>query len=119
MHLDRILELLAKQMGNAASEEELAELEQLLRLYPNHRHLVSILQSIQSKKLKQPAHNEELVVREAWEKLQQQLGGVEERPAPVRRLFGRTFVKWAAVWICLVVGAAVLWFGSGRRRHDE
>lgn len=116
MHLDKILELLAKQMGNAASEEELAELEHLLQQYPNHQPLVAILQSIQSKKLKQPAQNEDLVVKEGWEKLQQKLHEIKTvAPEPAitpvgRKLFART-MKWtaAAALIGLVLLAVLLY----------
>lgn len=118
MNLDRILELLAKQMGNAASEGERMELEYLLQQYPNHQHLVSILQSIQSKKLKQPAQNEELVVREGWEKLQQKIKAlnahrkedVQESTAPVKSFFERHSVRWAAVWIGVALIGTIVYF---------
>lgn len=117
MNLDRILELLAKQMGNAASENDLVELEYLLQQYPNHQHLVSILKSIQSKKLKQPAQNEELIVKEGWEKLQQKLKEInfpqEEMPhtkPAVKNLFSKAGMKWAAVWIGLILLASIAYF---------
>ena len=40
MNLDGILELLAKQMGNAASKTDLMELEYLLQQYSNRQHLL-------------------------------------------------------------------------------
>ena len=118
MNLDRILELLAKQMGNAASESELLELEHLLKQYPNHQHLVSILRSIQSKKLKQPAQNEELVVKEGWEKLQEKLKAVaaeQQQSVPptdkkARKIFMRPSFQWAAVWIAVVLVSAITFF---------
>jgi transmembrane sensor len=117
MKVDRILELLAKQMGNAASEGDLAELEYLLKQYPNHQHLVSILKSIQSKKLKQPAQNEELIVKEGWEKLQQKIkeisfsqeAPVKEKATIVRSLFAKTQLKWAAVCIGLILLASLVY----------
>lgn len=103
-------------MGHAASESELMELEYLLGQYPNHQHLVSILQSIQSKKLKQPAQNEELIVKESWEKLQQKLQQItpakEEpriEPSKVRSLFEKTVIRWAAVWIGLVLLSSLVY----------
>ena len=125
MNLDRILELLAKRMGNEASEAELAELEELLRQDPHDRDIVSILQSIQSKKLKQPAHNEELVVNEAWGKMEQMLGeapgeGVSTAaPGRVRRMFGRRAVRWAAVWIGVIGVSAVGYMVASRGRHSD
>ena len=118
MNLDRILELLAKQMGNAASEADLIELEYLIQQYPNHRHLVSILKSIQSKKLKQPAQNEELIVKEGWEKLQQKLKEInlsQEKPQnknsdTIKSLFTKTSAKWAAVWIGLILLTSLIYF---------
>jgi ferric-dicitrate binding protein FerR (iron transport regulator) len=124
MNLDRILELLAKQMGNAASEAELIELESLLQLYPNHSHLVSILNSIQSKKLKQPAQNEELIVKEGWEKLQQKLKEVnlsKDQPqynaANVRSLFAKTQLRWAAAWIGLILLTSIIYFKLIKSGH--
>lgn len=115
MNLDRILELLAKQMGNAASEADLIELEYLLLQHPNHQHLVSILKSIQSKKLKQPAQNEELIVKEGWEKLQQKLKEIsfqenhQARHLIIRGVFARKQLQWAAVLIGLILLASVLY----------
>lgn len=114
MNLDRILELLAKQIGNAASENDLVELELLLQQHPNHQALVSILKSIQLKKLKQPAQNEELIVKESWEKLQEKLKQVdlsakepENNKLKVVRLVPGV-VRWAAVWIGLIsIGALI------------
>jgi ferric-dicitrate binding protein FerR (iron transport regulator) len=91
-------------MGNDASDDELSELERLLSEYPNHEHILSVLRSIQSKKLRQPAHNEELIVREAWEKLQ---GSLEPERAPRRMFFA---VKWAAVWIGVIVISTLFYF---------
>jgi ferric-dicitrate binding protein FerR (iron transport regulator) len=118
MNVDRILELLAKQMGNAASEADLIELEYLIQQYPNHRHLVSILKSIRSKKLKQPAQNEELIVKEGWEKLQLKIKEIslsQDQPqnkntATVKSLFAKTQVKWAAVWIGLIFLSSIIYF---------
>lgn len=119
MNLDRILELLAKQMGNLASDDEVTELEFLLQQYPHHKHLVSILRSIQSKKLKQPAQNEELIVRQGWEKLQEKMKTIEGATAPIvekeqktamRRLFTRYAMAWAAIFIATVILTSLYFF---------
>lgn len=117
MKLDRILELIARQMGQVASEDELKELESLLQQYPQHRHLVSILQSIQAKKLKQPTQNEDLVVAQGWEKLQQKMNSLHAEGAPptagrplVRNLLRPATLRWAAMCAGLLVLAAVLYF---------
>jgi ferric-dicitrate binding protein FerR (iron transport regulator) len=124
MNLDRILELLAKQMGNAASESDLTELEYLLQQYTNHQHLVSILKSIQSKRLKQPAQNEELIVKEGWEKLQQKLKEINlsQDKAPDEKAVIRSFhlkksVKWAAVWAGLILLTSLVYFKLSNTRH--
>jgi ferric-dicitrate binding protein FerR (iron transport regulator) len=125
MNLDRILELLAKQMGNAASEADLIELEYLLRQHPNHQHLVSILKSIQSKKLKQPAQNEELIVKEGWEKLQHKLKEISFQENPqarhinIRTVFVRKQLQWAAVLIGLILIASVLYLQLVKPGHGN
>lgn len=120
MNLDRILELLAKKIGNAASEADLIELECLLKQHPNHQHLVAILKSIQSKKLKQPAQNEELIVKEGWEKLQQKLKDISFQEQKARHvkiininfLLTKKSVRWAAVWIGLCLAGTFIYFQS-------
>lgn len=108
MNLDRILELLAKQMGSEASASEQAELAELLKAHPNHREIVFILQSIQAKKLKQPAHNEELVVSDAWDKLEGRLDetsngeSTAESSGLIRTLKARKALRRAAVWIGVI-----------------
>jgi transmembrane sensor len=110
MDLDRILELLAKQMGNVASESEITELEYLLQQHPDHRHLVSILSSVQSKKLRQPAQNEDLIVREGWEKLQEKMTRIgigkevikSRQKTTLRSLWAKETIKWAAIIITTV-----------------
>lgn len=117
MKLDRLLELLAKQMGNAASEDDLMELEQLLQQYPRHQHLVAILKSTRATKFKQPAQNEELIVRESWEKLQEQLKEIasaeqaSHAKTPLyKKLFTPVSLRWAAVWIGLALITATVYF---------
>jgi len=125
MNLDRILELLAKQMGGEASEAEQAELAELLKEHPNHGEIVFILQSIEAKKLKQPAHNEELVVRDAWDKVEKRL---DEQSAGesaavssglIRNLSGRKALRWAAVWIGLIGLSTMGYFELTKNRPIE
>jgi transmembrane sensor len=126
MELDRILELLAKQIGNAATHQDLAELERLLQQHPNHQHLVSILKSIQGKKLKQPAQNEDLIVREGWEKLQQKLGAISgevrqsfPKNEGVRPSFLGNALRWAPAFMGLVFFAITLYFLVGKSRQPN
>jgi transmembrane sensor len=127
MNVDRVLELLAKQMGNAASVEDLAELEQLLQQYPNHRHLVSILKTVQAKKLKQPAQNEQLIVKESWEKFQEKLKAInisEEQSLKgkngrIRRLFSQTSLRWAVVLIGFVLITATVYNTLLKPSHSK
>jgi transmembrane sensor len=126
MDLDRILELLAKQMGNLASENEITELEYLLEQYPDHTHLVSILRSVQSKKLRQPAQNEELIVREGWEKLQEKMRAIGLPDEAVKNrqkttflsLWAKDTIKWAAV-VVTAVGLFLLSYLNVSNSHSS
>jgi transmembrane sensor len=126
MELDRILELLAKEIGNAASNHELIELEQLLQRHPNHQHLVSILKSIQGKKLKQPALNEDLIVRDGWEKLQLKLKEIRtENDSPFlnnnsgRKSFKTMAYRWSPALMGLIFFVLTLYFLVGNSRHHN
>lgn len=109
-------------MGNSVTENELAELEYLLKQYPNHEHLVSILRSVQSKKLKQPAQNEELIVRENWEKLEEKLLSFnlsdkllnEKKTINLRRRSTGVVLKWAAVLIAAAALSSLFYFNSSK-----
>ena len=101
MILDRIVQLVAKKLGNELSAGEEEELEGLLQQHPDYHTLVETLQAIQFEKHHQePVWEEDQLVRESWLALQQQLD------TPVKRLFPR--------WISRVaVCAALLLLGGG------
>jgi transmembrane sensor len=116
MNLDRILELLAKQMGDGASDDELAELQQLLERHPNHQHIVDILKSIRSKRLRQPVHNEELVLRDAWEKMRLVMEDADGPPKAAVRWW--TPLRWAAIWTGLILLCGVVYVVSRKHRGE-
>lgn len=121
MHSERLLQLLAKKMGHAASQEELQELEELIRQNPEHTLLLELLQSLQGEKLHQePAMTEQKLVDESWSKLQLELNphpsidtaSITAVPTPVKRLWHRKRWAQAAIWtgIFLLAGSAFYWW---------
>ncbi|MFB2118925.1 FecR family protein [Parapedobacter sp. 2B3] len=112
---DRILQLLAKKMGQEASPEEEAELQDLLQKHPDHQVLMEILQSFEGERLhKEPPLGEDHLVREGWLMLQQELGDFQttERIAenkeekPARRFF--------SAWMSgIAVGIGLIFLGCG------
>lgn len=122
MKPDRLIELLAKQMGNAASDNELLELQELLKQYPEHRHLAAMFQEMQTKSIIPPAHQEAIVVNENWNKLQLQLNLEEQdeelptiQPVMIRKSFLSTWMGKAAIWGGAVIVAGAAWLMISRR----
>jgi ferric-dicitrate binding protein FerR (iron transport regulator) len=116
MYSERILQLLAKQMGNAASGKELLELEELLRKYPEYHFLVEILQSLEGEKVhKEPAMSEEALVHEGWGLLQDELNHLQANTVPlknsensIRIIPSLSWLRSAAIWagVILLAGSA-------------
>ena len=123
MDPEKILRLLAKQMGKAASDSELAELKELLLQHPEHQSLPEMLNDIEAKKPGgEQATAEEELVRENWRKLRDSMsaaGAMED----VKRL-GKTRRQWlqqAAIWtgIALLAGGSFLWWGHTEKQQAE
>lgn len=146
MHSERIIQLLAKRMGKAATEAELNELQELLKQHPEHHYFIELLQSIEGEKIHQgPALSEKMLVDESWNKLQLEMNGtvpvtttntafeapsvvsngasrMEIRPTPVSSLKMRHFLRYAAIWggVILVAGSVfLLWKQSGRQQSPR
>jgi transmembrane sensor len=126
MERNRILELLAKKMGNAASESELQELQDLLQEFPEHLYLIDVIESIETNKSSRlPHRNEETIVQENWNSLQQKLGNEqgEKTDLPVdrqsRKLIHLSPMSRAAVIGGLLVISAGLWFTLSKKSASD
>ncbi len=78
MKPDRLIELLAKQLGNAASDAELLELQELMKQYPDQRQLAGMLQAMQANSMIPMAGQEEKMISENWNRLQEQMQTASE-----------------------------------------
>jgi len=114
---ERILQLVAKQMGNAASDKEIAELQELLQQHPEHGYLLEILQSIEGEKShKEPALEESDLVKESWHMLMQELdntqtkNGASENSPLIKRKLVRMWIGRAAVWGGILLFASSSFF---------
>jgi transmembrane sensor len=126
MHSERIVQLLAKQMGEAASDEELLELQELLRLYPEHHFFIEILQSIEGERIhKEPSMSEEALVHEGWGLLKGELNKTAttsfENTHHKKRMATTAWMRRAAVWggaIVLAGSSFFLWKQTGKKKQE-
>lgn len=131
MDSERILRLLAKQMGHAATDEETAELRELLLRYPDYQFFIEILQSVEGERLhKEPETGEDELVEESWSMLTSEL---DRQPDPegmpqdketssgmITRM--RKWMRGAAIWTGLVLvggGAFFTWKHLWQRGAQE
>lgn len=127
MELNRILELLAKKMGGAASEKEIDELQALLNEFPEHAHLIQILESIETNKLsKVPYRNEAAIVQESWNMMQKQLREDENSEKAkahskgrVKKMFFRSWMTRAAVAGGIILVSSSVWFALFKDKADK
>ncbi|MGN6418274.1 MAG: FecR family protein [Pseudobacter sp.] len=112
MKSDRLIELLAKQLGKSATTAELQELEQLLKHYPDQRNLAALLHSLQAES-NMPEGEQQSLVSDNWSRLQEQLNESAIPMIPQRR-FLQTWMGRAAVWggILLIAGTAWLMYNQ-------
>ncbi|NML38023.1 DUF4974 domain-containing protein [Chitinophaga sp. G-6-1-13] len=104
MKAERILELMARKAGKAASREELEELEELLAENPDYRFMESVLDTVEA-----PVPDT-AVVAGGWEKMDALL----QAPAPV--VSSRRPYWWAAAAVLLAaVGAGMWWLGRKKQ----
>lgn len=116
MDSERILKLLAKQMGNAASAEEKQELKALLGRHPEYSYFLEILFSLEEDKMHVArSWAAEDLVGENWPALEKRLHA--SAPLPVLRPAKRRRLLWrAAVWSgLLVAGGGALWWTLAKR----
>lgn len=130
MHSERIRTLLARKMGNAASDEDLKELEQLLAQYPENVFLVEALESIKGsdsfhieKSISRRVPMSDEWVQERWEQLERQMNQgrlaemecAEDRAEKKKFSLPRFRMLGAAVLVCVLLLSAVLYFFPGKR----
>ena len=128
MDSERILQLLAKQMGQDVSDEEIAELQELLQQYPEHYFLLEVLQSIEGEKVhNEPAIGEADLMRESWFMLSDQLDDLkkpvgdlaDENEIQIRRIPAGIWMRRAAIWAGLIILAGssyFVWMHSGKKQ---
>src|SRR5690348_588709 len=119
MDSKRILQLLAKQMGGYASEEEVRELQELLSRHPEYHLFQQIIQSLEAEHLhKELDTAEEELVEESWSLLVHEMGkgraqheherGIKER-AGNRGL--RKWLRAAAILTGVVLISGIAYYG--------
>lgn len=112
MDVDRIIQLLARQMGQTASEAEERELEELLSRHPEFRFFKTIIQSIESERLHQePVLKEDELVQESWSLLMNEMENTPDVPLPPKRTIYNKWLKMAAIFIgvVMVVGGGFIY----------
>lgn len=126
MATERILQLLAKSIGNTASEKETAELNELLLLHPDMYYFIEVLQSIEGeKKHYEPVIEEEAMVKEGWSLLEPFLpdGTENERQSGNNILKKTPIIKWwrqVAIWGgILVLSCSLLYLWKSRTSLTE
>nr|WP_295866931.1 FecR domain-containing protein [uncultured Chitinophaga sp.] len=105
MKAERILALMARKAGRAASSEELEELEQLLAENPDYRFLESVLDTVEA-----PVP-ETAVIRDGWEKIEASLPTqtrTQSSETPV--ISARRPYWWAAAAVLLATVGAGMWW---------
>ncbi|MEO9021165.1 MAG: FecR domain-containing protein [Ginsengibacter sp.] len=125
---ERLLQLLARQLGHTASDDEISELQNLLQQYPEHNFLVEILGSIEGEKShREPALGEDLLVQESWLMLKQEMDEnktdkifddispvANEKEIPHIHFIRKYHLKWwaAAAILIVLAGSAYLFSRS-------
>lgn len=113
---ERLLQLLAKQLGHEASCEELSELKSILQQYPENNFFVEILRAVEGEKShREPSLGEDILVQESWLMLKQEMDDIHIKskiPEIVNEIHGkkrlvRTWMRYAAIWggIIILAGA--------------
>ncbi len=128
---DRILQLLAKQMGQDISEEERAELEALLANQPEYHYFIEVLKSIEGEKRHQePAIEEKELIKEGWRQLHEELnrkqttlaGGREEKREKTGKRRIGTWILRAAIWAGIImvgIGSFLIWRSAKDKTREQ
>ncbi|MBC9929902.1 FecR family protein [Chitinophaga qingshengii] len=106
MKSERILELMARKAGKAASREELEELEQLLAEHPDYRFMETVLDTVEA-----PAPDT-AVVEDGWAKVEELL----RTPLPVA---SKRPYWWAAAAVLLATVGAGMWWLVRKKQPAE
>ncbi len=104
MSSERILQLLAKKMGQAASDKELSELQGLLQEDPKNYLLIEMLESLEVEKIhKEPVLKEVDLLNKNWLSLKRELDSIPVLNAKAEKVAIRKSVgmwkRLAAVWV--------------------
>lgn len=104
MDAERIMQLLAKQLGQTVSESEEKELEELLDRHPEFRFFKTIIQSVESERLHQePVVKEDELVQESWSLLINEIKHTPDVNPEKKRIIYHRWIKMAAIFIGVVM----------------
>ncbi|GAA4313978.1 FecR family protein [Compostibacter hankyongensis] len=123
MDSERILHLLAKRLGQHASEQEIKELNDLLKSHPEFHFFTEILRSVEGEKqhYESAAHEEELI-QKGWLRLEKKIpDNYKQLPfkRKQRRIPGRTYLLRAAIWTSLLLsGTAIFYIWQSKRKNE-
>ncbi|CAL1519533.1 FecR domain-containing protein [Chitinophaga sp. MM2321] len=112
MKSERIVELIARKTGQAASAEELAELEMLLTENPEYRFMEEVFNSIESSpQLTSLRPTEQEIMNSGWQQLELRLHTIQEAPVNKKKYL------WAAAVALLLAtaGGTWLWRSGGTK----
>ncbi len=125
MGKSRFIELMAKSIGNAASEKELKELEGFLERYPEYRKMQKVAGSLKVDQQKSKPLFKEEDIQNGLDKLltkmnnagEIQTGALTEK-GTIRRI---TYLKWtaAAAVLIIVSVAGMLYIGHASQAKHE
>src|SRR4051812_11770527 len=116
MDSDGLLHLLAKKLGTAASHEELLELQELIKQYPEHQFLLEILHAIEGEKIHiEPAMSENDIINEGWGMLEGELQkqnspDTKKKEPAIIRVSHRRSLTIAAAWFAVIFLTGMLSF---------
>ncbi|HVU57835.1 MAG TPA: FecR domain-containing protein [Puia sp.] len=119
MEKSRILELLARKMGQVATPQELEELEGLLKKYPEYHFIKDTSEQMHMDFQPAGAQEEKALVGRNWDRLAE---AMQESMAPERR--GRVFSMFSrkSLRVAALVGGvalvAVIYYVSQRQKGD-
>ncbi|CAL1518826.1 FecR domain-containing protein [Chitinophaga sp. MM2321] len=128
MEAEKTLRLLAKAMGKAMSDSEMAELKELLLRHPEQQSFIEMLHNIEAvRPAEESAADKEKLIQENWSKLQHELVGMQttaEATAGGERIkhIRQSRVQWlryAAIWtgIAAIAGGSFLWWNYAAKQH--
>ena len=111
MDSEKILRLLARQMGKIASEDELNELKGLLESHPDYHIFKEIVQSIEGERLHaEPVAEEDELVKESWSLLMNEMDSrqLSDQPAAKREKAQGKSIPWKRLYIAAALAGLIL-----------